>query len=271
MLTLDIAIITHRPEGIQRLAEKNLPAIDGVRYVISWQAHGSRPVPDALMRDDITVVRCDAPGLSNNRNNSLAHCTSDLILIADDDVTHRPAAIRQLIKHFEQDSTLDVATFQSVRPWTGAYPGHECRLTLPYPKGYSVISFEIALRRSTAGHLRACPELGLGSPRFHAGEDEMLLLSAIKRGLNCRFLPIVVCEHPHESTGSKNRLTDGNLLASGCVIALTYPFSAILRVPLKAWRIFRQGQASLPRAIWQISRGAIAAPSLLRRNRDTLW
>ena len=73
------------------------------------------------------------------------------------------------------------------------------------------------------------------------------------------------------SVGSKNRLTDGNLLASGCVIALTYPFSAILRVPLKAWRIFRQGQASLPRAIWQISRGAIAAPSLLRRNRDTLW
>ncbi|MDO4319485.1 MAG: glycosyltransferase [Bacteroidales bacterium] len=270
-MTLDIAIITYGPEGIRRLAERDFPVIAGISYVISWQDYREGDVPSALLRDDIKVVRCDAPGLSNNRNRSIESCTSDIILISDDDITHDFNALRQLIEIFERNPELDVATFRSIHPSGVIYPDHSCRLSVPYPKGYSVTSFEIALRRSTAGNLRACPELGLGSPRFHAGEDEMLLLSAINRHLDCRFYPLTICEHPHVSTGCKATLTDGNLLAAGCVIALTYPGSCMLRIPLKAWRVSRRGQASLARALWQITRGAIAAPGVLRRNRDTLW
>lgn len=271
MLTLDIAIITYRPEGISRLAERDLPVVPGISYVISWQDHRGLDVPPALLRHDIKVVRCDEPGLSNNRNKSIENCTSDIILIADDDITHDYDALQRLISVFEQNPGLDVATFRSIHPSGVVYPDIPCRLSLPYPKGYSVTSFEIAMRRKTAGHLRTCPELGLGSLRFHAGEDEMLLLSAIKRGLDCRFYPITICTHAHVSTGSKDHLTDGNLLAAGCVIALTYPASCILRIPLKAWRVSRRGQAQLLHALGQLTLGAFAAPALLRRNRDTLW
>lgn len=271
MLTLDIAIITHRLDGIRRVAAMQLPRIEGVRYVVSWQSHENADVPDELRREDIEVCRFDGVGLSANRNNSIECCRGDVIIIADDDLRFFEDGIRELRDAYEQNLEVDVITFRSVHESGVCYPTESVRLNKRLPKNYFVTSFELSMRRATAGWLRCCPELGLGSARMHGGEDEMLLLSAIRRGLNCRFFPITVCEHDHPSTGTKAHFTDENLRASGCVIALTYPWTAFLRVPLKAWRVSRAGQASLPRALWSIAQGALEAPGLLHRNRKYLW
>ena len=86
MLTLDIAIVTHRPEGIARVAAMNLPVIDGVRYVVSWQSHEEAPVPESLVRDDVEIHRFDGRGISLNRNHAYDHCRADIVLNADDDL-----------------------------------------------------------------------------------------------------------------------------------------------------------------------------------------
>lgn len=271
MLTLDIAIITYKPEGIRRVADLRLPKLRGVSYVISWQAHEDLPIPEELIRPDIKVVRFNDVGLSTNRNNSIANCTADVIQIMDDDVTLFPEAVQELVRAFEEHPEVDFVTFRSQRDGGICFPTSMTPLQNPLPKNYSVASFELAMRRETAGMLRCCPELGLGSPKMHGGEDEVLLLTAIKRGLNCCYFPITVCEHAHPSTGTKAHFTNENLRASGCVIALTFPWTAFLRVPLKAWRVSRAGQASFPRALFYIAQGAIEAPGLLRRNRKYLW
>lgn len=271
MLTLDLAIVTHKPEGIRRVASMILQPQPGVRYVVSWQEHQGCAVPPELGRPDVEVYRFDGKGISENRNNALAHCRADVILFSDDDLIYKPQWLEELRRLFEAHPETDVATLISLHGDPGRFPSEPTALGEKFPKGYSVASFEIALRRSTAGGLRCCPELGLGAPRFHGGEDEMFLLSAIHRGLNCKFFPITICEHPHDSTGTKGTFTSGNLQASGVVIALTYPRTALLRVPLKAWRVYRKGQATLLSALKNITIGAINAPALRRRNRTTLW
>lgn len=271
MLTLDLAIVTYRPEGIERVARMKLPRVPGVRYIVSWQEDGGAPVPPPLRRDDVEVFRHDRPGISSNRNNAIARCRADIVLLADDDITFGEDNLEAVRLTFENNPDVDVATFRSVKHGGTVYPASATQLRQPLPKGYSVTSFEIALRRSTAGGLRCCTELGLGSPRLHGGEDEILLLTALKRGLRCMYFPVTVCEHPHPSTGTKARLTAGNLEAAGCVIALYYPLSCILRVPLIAVRHARGGRASLFRALLHLSRGALSAPGLLRRNRPALW
>lgn len=272
MLTLDIAICTYRPEGIRRVAAEVLPPAAGIRYIISWQAHQGAPIPDALLRDDIEVHRFDRPGLSWNRNNAFNRCSGDIILISDDDLVYNPEGLRGLISSFECNPDVDVATFRSIHKGAGiAHPAVETDLNNDWPRNYSATSFEIALRRATAGALRCHPLFGLGSDRFHGGEDELLVLTAIRRGLRCRYFPITICEHDHLSTGCKQHFSNANLRAFGAVIALTTPATAPLRVPLKAWRVWRAGQASLPRALAYITSGAVMAPFVRRATRRYLW
>lgn len=269
-MTLDLAMITHGPQGIERVATVLLPPQPGVRYVVSWQRHENAPIPTALLRPDVEIHRFDGVGLSNNRNNALDHCTADVILIADDDLTYLPGAFDEILRVFRENPGLDFATFRSEKDGNPEFPQSETCLGNRLPKGYYVTSFEMALRRSSAGNLRMCPELGLGAPRYQGGEDEMMLHTAIKRGLDCRFFPLTICRHPHPSTGTKLTVTDGNLRGSGAVIALMNPWSAPLRVPLKAWRTARAGKTSFIRALRHITAGALGAPALFNRNKKYL-
>lgn len=271
MMTLDLAIATCRPEGIARVAKMILPPIPGVRYVVSWQAHDNAPIPSTLMRPDVAVHRFDGIGQSLNRNNATGKCTGDIIVFSDDDLIYYPDGLRQLIEAFEKKPEMDFAIFKSIRDGAAEIPPVEIPVGDPLPGNFYVSCFELALRRSTAGHLRFSPEFGLNSSKMHGGEDEIILLSAIRKGLNCRYLPIVVCAHEHPTTGTKARFSNENLRASGCVVALTFPRTAVLRIPLKAWRVWRKGQASLPRALLYLTAGALAAPGVYRRNKEYLW
>lgn len=270
-LTLDIAICTCRDVGIRRLADANLPRLPGVRYVISWQKHGNTPVPASLMRDDISVFRLDTPGLSANRNNALQHCRGDIVLISDDDITYFPEALQEIKEIYNKYPAADLIMFRTLHGDMSRFPDRPIWLTTRYPKGYYVSSIEITMRRSRCAGLRFCTELGLGAPRLHGGEDEIFVYSAIKRGLKCLYYPLTICSHPHESTGTGRTLSDGNLMAQGCVLALMYPATCLLRILLKARRLSHAGKSSFLRALTHLTRGALAAPGLRRRHSNSLW
>lgn len=267
MLTLDLALITHTPQGIQRIVDMNLPVVDGVRYIVSWQNHGNAPIPASLMRDDIEIYRFSQPGLSLNRNNSLDHCSADIVLIADDDIIYTADELKSVIHTFTANPDVDLATFKADMPAAPAFPSESCVLQEPLPKGYWVASFYIAFRRQAIGNLRFHPELGLGSPRLHGAEDELFLLSAIRRKLRCRYFPIVICTHPNLSTGTKATFTAGNLRAAGCYITIAYPTTFPVRLLLKAWRISRNRQSGFFRALRYLFSGATYAPHILYTNR----
>lgn len=269
MLTLDIAISTHRPEGIARVSRMVLPPIEGVNYVVSWQEHGNAPIPAELQRSDVAIYRFDQKGVSLNRNNAFAHCKSDVIVVSDDDLVLYADGLEKVRKYYEDNPEADFVTFRA--EWgcqTKCYPECETRLALPLPKYYYVSNIEITIRRRTAGSLRFHPLFGLGAQKLQGGEDELLMLVAIKRGYDCRFVPIDICLHDHPSTGTKSAFTRGNLRAQGAVIALYWPKTAILRVPLKAWRVARAGRASLLKALVYIASGAIMGCAIYFRTRQ---
>ena len=269
---LDVAIATHTPAGIGRVARQNLPKMHGVRYVVSWQSHEGAGVPESLLqRSDIDIYRFDAEGQSANRNNALRHCTGDIILIADDDVTYTARGLGALMDIFDADGDIDLVTFIGNNYPGRKFPSEPVAFSRRLPRHYHVCGIEIAFRRSAEPEAAFCTELGLNSPRLHGGEDEMFLLSAMRRGLRCKFFPVEVCRHRGESTGSKSRFSDANLRAAGCVMALTYPATAILRLPLKAWRVSAKGQSGFFRALHHLAAGMAAAPGVWRRNRASLW
>lgn len=272
MLSIDILIATHRPEGIERVAEMLPDPIAATRYVISWQNHEDFPLPEELKRADVEVHRFDSPGLSANRNNALRHCHADIVLIADDDVIINTGALEELRKAYAENPEMDLATLHADFPGKSCtYPHKPTRLSIPLPKGYYVSSIEISFRRKPMEGYCFNPMFGLGTEKLSAGEDELFLLTAIRRGLDCRYLPISICSHPNLSTGLKAQLTPGEMRAMGAVIALTTPASAILRIPLKAFRISHAGQNGFLRALIRLVHGAWIGYRIKLHHPELFW
>lgn len=244
MLTLDVLIATHTPEGILRVADMNLPVVEGVRYIVSWQDHREAEIPPALdARNDVTVDRFGQRGVSFNRNNAIELSTADVYLVADDDLRYTPSQLEAVRQVFENNPDLDYASF--MYEGTGKiYPSEECRLGRRLPKGFYQTSFEVAVRRrGRAALLRFHPAFGPGSISLHAAEDEMFLLTARRMKLNCRFFPIVITRHEGMTTGQREITEPGVLRAFGAFIYYCYPLTFIPRIPLKAWRLSKSGQS----------------------------
>lgn len=267
-LTLDVAISTYRPEGINRVAAMNLPKIDRVRYVVSWQLHGGAEIPDELKeRDDVSIFRFDKAGQSNNRNNSIDRTSADIVLIGDDDLTYYQDGLKEILRIYEENEDIDFATFICMHNSLRIMPSSETILKLPLPKGYCVGAWELSFRRKTIldKGIKFHPLLGLNSPSMHSGEDEFFLICAIKKGLRCKFFPVKICEHPHESTGTKAKMTAANVRGGGCIIALSYPlWSVAPRIVLKAWRLSRSGRYPFFPALCVLLQGVFLSPKVRR-------
>lgn len=263
ILKIDIAVATigRRIEGVARML---LPPLEGVAYVVSWQGHQGISLPEQLRRDDVEVCRFDGSGLSRNRNNAIAHCRGDIVVISDDDLVYHPESILNVRKAFAADNTLDIALFKVDFPHAKKYPSGDCPIGLPFPKGYWVSAVEIALRRDRISSLRFNPILGLGAGRYECGEDECFVISAIRRGLNCRFINHTLCAHPGTTTGSYT--SPGTLRGQGYVISLMYPHSGYLRLLLKAVRLWRSGKCGGAYALRYLLHGAAAQFRYRRRS-----
>lgn len=260
-LTLDVLIATHTPAGILRVEAMDLPRVEGVRYVVSWQGHEGVPVPQRLAaREDVEIRRTDSHGLSNNRNCAIDHARADIILFADDDIAYTPGGLQAVRKVFEADPALDMATFRHQGPVPKSYPAAECPIGRRLPAGYYVSAIEMAVRRdSLAGRLRFDPQFGIGSARWSVGEDSMFLLAARRMGVNIRFFPIIIAAHPGLTTGTRPMTATSALRGTGACIALEYPLSWPLRIPLKVWREWRAGRMNAARGLAQLTAGAIDA------------
>lgn len=207
------------------------------------------------------VVRLDKKGLSNNRNNALDHCTADLVLIADDDLEYYPNFSDVIFETFAEkeenkENDLDLAVFKIDFSPPKHYPSKDCRLKLPLPKNYYCSSVEIVFRREKFKERRFYPEIGLGNDRIQCGEDELFLISALKRNFSCKFINKSIGRHPSETTGQK--VSSGILRGNGLIIRLIYPLSSILRLPLKAYRVNRKNKYPFLKALMYLIQGAVS-------------
>ena len=253
---LQVLIATHQTAGIERVCDMDLPRVEGVEYLVSWQTHGNLPVPSALSaRADISVLRFDGVGVSANRNNLLNHATAPLVLIADDDLCYAPGAFGRIIEVAEANPDVDYFSFRYDGADNKNYPPEVCSLK-HLPKGFYQTAFEVALRRSprTEG-LQFNEKFGPGAPVFTAGEDEMLLLTARRMGLVCRFFPLTITCHKELTTGSRP-LTPGTARSAGAIIRLQNPLTWFLRIPVYAWRRSKEGRMTFRSALCHAAYGA---------------
>lgn len=240
-MTLDVAICTYMPKGIESVETMRLPRVADVRYVVSWQKSEGAAVPEALKRDDVVVYRTDTIGLSKNRNHAFNHCSADIVLIADDDLIYTAEGLLYVKKMFEENEQLDVATFKhsyTDRENKKIYPKEIHNLAIPYSY-YYVTSFEIAVRLNTiiAKKLRFSELAGLGAPYLSAGEEGLFISHCLKAGLRCLFYPKVIVAHRGGTTSETRAEEAGVIRARGaCLRIIRGSITALTRLPIEAYR-----------------------------------
>ncbi len=252
---LDVLIATHGPQGLERVAAMAVPRVPQVRYIVSCQS-APRALPTALLRPDMEVHFTDTTGVSANRNCLLRLARAPYALMADNDLTLLAEGLPEVIAAFEKHPRLTLATFRHEGPDGKVYPAQECSLA-PVPKNYYATCFEMALRMEHARQyaLHFCEQISIGTPYVTAGEENVLFTAIRRRGLQARFFPVTICRHPGLTTGLRSAREPGVLRAQGMVVMLDYPLTALLRLPLKAWRT----GGNVLRNLWYLCAGAVYA------------
>lgn len=199
-MTLDILICSLN-KGIVRCQDVLLPPQEGVHYIVSYQYTDERYlelIPTQLTeRADVSIYKYKGHGLSANRNLALEKATAEIVMFADDDARLTPETPFIVTRHFQDDSSLDVAFFMA-STYTGKalknYPEESFRI-LAMPDSYTISALEMAMRRTKVqGRLRFDERFGLGTKFLTCGEEEVWLEDALRAKLCIKYFPEKIVE-----------------------------------------------------------------------------
>lgn len=250
---LDVLIATHGDDGLRRVAEMTLPAVSGVKYIVTWQTTAGGDIPAELMRDDVEIHEISTTGSSNNHNAGIELLRATYCLFADNDLNYTTEGLVAVINSLDSHPEIDIATFRhSGEPVY--YPDKETDFSEKMPKGYSVATYDIAARSKSIQNIRFDPNFGVAAP-LAAAEDALFILDCRRAGLKCRFFPVTIVEHAGLSTGYRPIDNPRIAMAEGAYIRLAYGATGYLRVPLFAWRAWRKGRMPLVWGVYHVTRG----------------
>ena len=155
-------------------------------------------------QQQIRVLFSHTKGLAVSRNIGLNNATEDYVWILDDDVIIKPEALLKVISGFEQYN-VDFITTQyefGHGKFSKKYsdtPNHHSKLSI-----MKVSSIEIFLNRKSFISRGLCfdERFGLGSI-YLSGEENIILVDALGKGLNGMYLPFSTSIHPEITSGHK--------------------------------------------------------------------
>ncbi len=257
-MKLEILISTYGPEGIKRLSRKeSLPRMDGVGYLISWQRGWcDMDIPHTLIRNDVRVVITSSTGLGANRANAMLHARGEWCMIADDDLEFDVDGIRALMLELEKRQGLDFVIARSSGADNKVFPAEEYSV-FPLRRRHFVTEFELLVRLDAvrSAGINYNPNFGVGSDKYTSGEGAVFMYEMRRKGLQGRYFPITIVRHPGLTTTERKSMDRGVLQAEGLVIALEYPLTGVLRVPLVVYRRWKRFGGSFTRGLSSLYQG----------------
>ena len=198
LLTIGWSVLAERAAAI-RLPERR-PDVELLVVV-----QGDPALAEVPHRDDVRVVHLDSTGVAKSRNEVLRQARGTFVLFADDDIVFHEegvrSVLRELVEHPDLALVLGIAVDEGGR-LRKPYPSRPLRLSR-WNSGKAA-TYEIMLRRDAFARagIRFDERFGAGVDPHYLGDEYILIADAIRAGLECRFLPVVMAVHPTVSSGA---------------------------------------------------------------------
>lgn len=256
--TLTVCIPTFGAAGIHDVAKQQLPEVDGVDYIVSWQDSLGDLPPELQQRRDIQVFRLSGRGVSANRNNAMGHAAGEVLLIADDDVDYKPEWLYTVRRTFAEHPEAQFILFQMQSLVPKHYHCQQpARIVKRLPKGHYATSCELAIRRTVIEQgVRFDERFGINARQFTLGEDSLIVLQMMRMGFEGRYEPKVICINHDTTSGQRSFKDPRQVASSGVLLAWEHPVSALPRILLKSIRMKRSKQGNFFYSLINLTKGA---------------
>lgn len=190
------------------LEPRHWPAAAGLDYLVLVQRPEAAGVAGHLAqlaaRADVTVAPLAGTGLARSRNAALDLARGELLLIADDDVTHLPGAFEAIRGFFRDRPAASLLVGQSLGA-TGRPRRRPVSRPLSRWNAGRTASHELALRlapvRAAGVRFDAGFGIGAGTPNF-LGEEYVFLADCLRAGLSGEHRPLPIAVHAAPSSGA---------------------------------------------------------------------
>ncbi len=206
--------------------------------------------------DGIVISRNDV-GVGNNRNETLKYATSDICLLADDDMSFHNNYCEIVKDVFEKKTDADVIIFNiDAGGETRRQNTREKKISYSNYMNYGAA--RIAFRRKAISYNSITFNTNFGGGTIHsAGEDVLFISDCLKKGLKIIAVPVSIAslKENRESTWFKG-YNDKYLFDKGVFLAvahrrLSFIFALYLVVRHKEYR----ENSSLKHALFEICKG----------------
>jgi glycosyltransferase involved in cell wall biosynthesis len=188
-MKVEVLCATMHQQGFEKYTAMHLET----DAVFANQGDDHRVAETTINGHRVIMVTTPYRGVGNNRNMAILHATGDLLMFADDDMIYLDGYAKGVEEAFEQNPAADMMVFQ--------YVTDSHRKMVPVSKvsrvrwwnfmRYGTVSFAIRRERLLEANLMFTQLFGGGS-RYCAGEDNMFLRDALKKGLKVFAHPFVI-------------------------------------------------------------------------------
>ncbi|MDK0956474.1 glycosyltransferase family 2 protein [Clostridium perfringens] len=190
-MTLQILLSTMNQKNIDLIYKMNI----NTDCVIINQCNLEEKKEYLINDKIIKFISCKKRGLSASRNDALKHASSEICLLADDDLEYVKNYSDIIIKNFKENNDIDIIVFQ-VEGKNGAfktYPNKE--KDIGYIRSLKISSVEIAFRLESIkrNNILFNELLGTGS-KYKMGEENEFLFKCLRAGLKIKYIPIKIAD-----------------------------------------------------------------------------
>ena len=209
-------LISTIDSGLKQLDQVILEPRKDVRYIVSHQFTDERfkTIPPFLNRSDIRVSQIPGKGVTKSRNNAIRLADGDIGLFADDDVSYKPSYFDTLKRVFEENGDVDVALFK-VKTGQGEpeYKNYKNEVaTIKNAPSVGTVEIGFRINRVKENNIYFDERFGAGRPLLIGSDERLFVQDCIDAGLNVKFFPEYIVNHPYESTVKKLPKYDKRLI-----------------------------------------------------------
>ena len=144
-------------------------------------------------------------GVAKSRNAAIKHATGEFLVFGDDDITFKESGITEALRYFQSNPECSIILAQAVDETGNLRKRYASKITpLKLTNSARAATYEILIRVDAIKKVGITFDENFGAGvENYLGDEYIFIADALRAGLKGVHLPVVVAQHPTESSGSR--------------------------------------------------------------------
>ena len=151
------------------------------------------------------LVQLSNIGVAKSRNAAIKHAAGEFLIFGDDDIVFKEEGILEAIRYFQGHPECSIILAQAVDETGSLRKRYTSKITsLKLTNSARAATYEMLIRVDAIKNAGITFDENFGAGvENYLGDEYIFISDALRAGLKGIHLPVVVAQHPTESSGSR--------------------------------------------------------------------